>query len=73
MSSIPATQKAWKVVRRGSPAQALVCDEKADVPSKLAPGEILVKVQAAALNPVFVQRSSISDVYEVHTDALQWT
>jgi NADPH:quinone reductase-like Zn-dependent oxidoreductase len=49
---IPTVQKAWRVVRQGPPAKAL--DFKADVPvlSDLKPGDILIKVQAAALNPV---------------------
>lgn len=50
--SIPTVQKAWKVVCRGQPSQALVFDEQAAVPSELQPGEVLVKVKAAALNPV---------------------
>ncbi|EKM55674.1 uncharacterized protein PHACADRAFT_195715 [Phanerochaete carnosa HHB-10118-sp] len=45
-------QKAWVVVRRGKPRVALVLDENAAVPSDLAEGEVLIKVQAAALNPV---------------------
>ncbi|KII89280.1 hypothetical protein PLICRDRAFT_139690 [Plicaturopsis crispa FD-325 SS-3] len=53
MSDIPTTtQKAWLVVRRGKPAQAVELNTDVDVPSKLDPGEVLVKVQAAALNPV---------------------
>ncbi|KAJ3536779.1 hypothetical protein NM688_g6791 [Phlebia brevispora] len=51
-TQIPKTQKAWVAVRRGKPSDALICDENAKVPSNLEPGEILVKVQAAALNPV---------------------
>lgn len=70
MSSIPQVQKAWKVVRRGIPSRALVCDEKATVPSTLAPGEILVKVQAAALNPVYVNHA-YSRLHDP-TNASQW-
>ncbi|OBZ65238.1 Zinc-type alcohol dehydrogenase-like protein C16A3.02c [Grifola frondosa] len=51
-TQIPKTQKAWHVVRKGVPAHALHLDENTPVPSKLAKGEILIKVQAAALNPV---------------------
>ena len=40
------------IVRKGKPADALVLDEHAAVPSKLAKDEVLVKIQAAALNPV---------------------
>lgn len=50
--SIPTVQKTWKVVRQGRPSQALVFDDQAAVPSELQPGEVLVKVKAAALNPV---------------------
>ena len=51
---LPEKQKAWVIVRRGKPADALVFDENATVPSSLAEGEVLVKVQAAAFNPVYV-------------------
>lgn len=50
--SIPTTQKTWVVARQGKPSKALVFDEHATVPSQLKPGEVLVKVKAAALNPV---------------------
>ncbi|KAI0818932.1 hypothetical protein BC629DRAFT_1278810 [Irpex lacteus] len=49
---LPKKQKAWQVVRKGLPKDAVVLNEQADVPSKLAPGEVLIKVQAAAFNPV---------------------
>ena len=49
---IPATQKSWRPVRSGEPAKALALTDNTPVPSKLKKGEILVKVQAAALNPV---------------------
>lgn len=52
MSSIPNFQRAWTVVRRGKPANALALQEEWPVPKELKEGEILVKVQAAALNPV---------------------
>ncbi|EIW79204.1 NAD(P)-binding protein [Coniophora puteana RWD-64-598 SS2] len=48
---IPDKQQAWRVVSRGHPSRALKLEE-IDVPKKLGKGEILVKVQAAALNPV---------------------
>jgi len=51
-SDIPDTQRAWINVRRGIPAEALVDKKDWPVPKKLAPGEVLVKVHAAALNPV---------------------
>ncbi|KAI0340529.1 NAD(P)-binding protein [Trametopsis cervina] len=51
-TSIPTQQRAWLVVKRGHPQQAVVLDEHHSVPSKLAAGEVLVKIQAAALNPI---------------------
>ncbi|KAF8162897.1 hypothetical protein B0H34DRAFT_299328 [Crassisporium funariophilum] len=50
--NIPDVQKAWINVGRGSPAQALVLKSDWPVPKQLGVGEVLVKVQAAALNPV---------------------
>lgn len=52
MSEIPATQRAWIIERRGPPKTALTLRSDWKVPSKLGPGEVLVKVQAVALNPV---------------------
>ena len=49
--SIPSVQKVWKVVRQGTPKKSLVFDENAPVLTDLKPGEVLVKVMAAALNP----------------------
>jgi len=50
-SAIPTTQKAWMVVKRGKPRDALVL--KTDVPvPKPKQGEVLVRVRAAALNPM---------------------
>ncbi|OCH89445.1 NAD(P)-binding protein [Obba rivulosa] len=51
-ASVPPTMRAWRVVRKGEPSKALQFDENVPVPSKLSPGDVLVKVQAAALNPV---------------------
>ncbi|EMD32979.1 hypothetical protein CERSUDRAFT_118408 [Gelatoporia subvermispora B] len=48
----PPTMRAWRVMRRGDPAKALRFDEKMSVPSELPEGHVLVKVQAAALNPI---------------------
>ncbi|KAF8644811.1 hypothetical protein AX16_008268 [Volvariella volvacea WC 439] len=55
MASSPtrhAVQRAWIIVRQGTPAQALTLKQDHPVPSKLEAGEVLVRVQAAALNPV---------------------
>lgn len=51
---IPDVQKAWVSVRKGTPSRSLEFREEWPVKKLLAPGEVLVKVQAAALNPVFV-------------------
>jgi len=53
MTEIPKTQKVWHATKRGEPAKVLKLTEDVPVPSKLAKGEVLVKVQAAALNPVY--------------------
>lgn len=53
--TIPKVQKAWREVRRGDPKDALELRE--DVPvlaTALTPGECLVKIKAAALNPGYV-------------------
>ncbi|KIJ12398.1 hypothetical protein PAXINDRAFT_137061 [Paxillus involutus ATCC 200175] len=48
---IPVTQRAWVVIKQGKPRQAL--DLKTDFPvPKPKPGHVLVRVRAAALNPV---------------------
>ncbi len=49
--NIPATQKTWRVTRKGKPEQVLKFAD-APVSAKLKQGEVLIKVQAAALNPV---------------------
>ncbi|KAK0220344.1 hypothetical protein IW262DRAFT_1556237 [Armillaria fumosa] len=48
----PQTQQAWIIDRKGEPKDALSFRIDWPVPSKLAKGEVLVKVQAAALNPI---------------------
>ncbi|KAI0933956.1 hypothetical protein AcW1_005634 [Taiwanofungus camphoratus] len=49
--SIPQSQKVWHVVDKGEPSQVLRLVDDAPVP-KLTKDDVLVKVQAAALNPV---------------------
>jgi NADPH:quinone reductase-like Zn-dependent oxidoreductase len=51
-SQVPTTQQAWVAVRKGLPSEALEFRVDYPVPNLLADGEVLVKVQAAALNPV---------------------
>lgn len=51
--SIPEIQQAWRVAAKGVPSKVLRYDKNVPVPKKLATGEVLVKVQAAALNPVY--------------------
>lgn len=51
-SEVPATQQAWVAVRKGLPSVALEFRTDYPVPTQLTEGEVLVKVQAAALNPV---------------------
>jgi len=52
MVQIPDTQRAWTVVRQGIPAKALELKSDWPVQKKLAPGHVLVRIQAAALNPI---------------------
>ncbi|KAI0041542.1 NAD(P)-binding protein [Auriscalpium vulgare] len=52
MSSVPSTQRAWRVVTRGPPSKALKFVTDLPVPTKLESGHVLVKVEAAALNPI---------------------
>lgn len=47
--AVPVKQKAWVAARKGTPAKAVELQD-IDVP-KLVKGEVLVKVQAGALNP----------------------
>ncbi|KAI8995679.1 NAD-P-binding protein [Trametes punicea] len=50
--SPPEKQKSWRVTGKGEPAKVLRLGEDTPVPAKLRKGEVLVRVQAAALNPV---------------------
>ncbi|KIJ32415.1 hypothetical protein M422DRAFT_265744 [Sphaerobolus stellatus SS14] len=51
---IPQTQRAWLVIKRGTPSKAVVLKKDFPVPkhAKLKKGEVIVKVHAGALNPV---------------------
>ncbi|TFK19877.1 GroES-like protein [Coprinopsis marcescibilis] len=50
-SPIPDVQKAWIEVTQGTPKQGLQLKTDWPVSKQLAPGDVLVKIQAAALNP----------------------
>ncbi|KAJ2925233.1 hypothetical protein H1R20_g11882, partial [Candolleomyces eurysporus] len=50
--SIPAVQRAWVSVRKGIPSKSLELKTDWPVSKNLKPGEVLVKIQASALNPV---------------------
>ncbi|EPS99554.1 NAD-binding protein [Fomitopsis schrenkii] len=45
-------QEAWRVLGRGDPWSVLSLDSNIPVPSQLFEGEVLVRIQAAALNPI---------------------
>jgi NADPH:quinone reductase-like Zn-dependent oxidoreductase len=66
MSSIPKTQSAWLVVRRGRPENAVVLKTDVPVPSKLGQGEVLVRVQAAALNPIGYKMTRVMPNFIAH-------
>ena len=51
---IPTHQRSWREVRRGVPKIGLELQTDVPVSTQLAPGEVLVKVRAAALNPRYV-------------------
>jgi hypothetical protein len=57
LAPLPSTQTAWCHLRRGTPAEALELVHDAPVPGLdgLKDDEVLVKVHAAALNPVYAQ------------------
>ncbi len=50
----PTTQKAWVVERMGHPSKALKFHSDWPVPSEIPKGHVLVKIQAAALKPMYV-------------------
>ena len=47
-------QEAWRVLGVGDPWAVLALDPNVPIPSELAEDEVLVRVQAAALNPMCV-------------------
>ncbi|KAJ7890706.1 hypothetical protein B0H14DRAFT_2690418 [Mycena olivaceomarginata] len=51
-----ATYSAWFAVKKGHPGQSLQLRTDLPIPTKLPKNHVLVKVQAAALNPVFIAR-----------------
>lgn len=51
MEGIPDEQTAWVVENRGVPSKALSLKNNWPVAKQLKSGEVLVKVQTAALNP----------------------
>lgn len=53
-TTIPETQKAWITMRKGAPSASLEFKTDWPVKKNLAAGEVLVKVHAAALNPLYV-------------------
>lgn len=53
-SGIPTHQHAWREVRKGAPKVGLELQTDVPVSTQLGPGEVLVKVKAAALNPKYV-------------------
>ncbi|KAF9452297.1 NAD(P)-binding protein [Macrolepiota fuliginosa MF-IS2] len=50
--AVPDVQKAWLVTRQGKPSRSLKLELNLPVPKKLKAGEVLLRVQAGALNPV---------------------
>lgn len=49
---LPSVQTAYRIVRKGDPATALVRDDNAPVPTDIPKDNVLVKVQAVSLNPM---------------------
>ena len=70
---IPAFQRAWRVVAKGTPYQALSLQSNVPVPSQLSQGDVLVKVQAAALNPMYASLSTLHSLVERSSPSMsQW-
>ncbi|KZV71490.1 NAD(P)-binding protein [Peniophora sp. CONT] len=51
-ATVPTTQRAWICTGRGTPNKVLRLETNYPVPSQLPKGNVLIKVKAAALNPV---------------------
>jgi len=51
-SPLPQAQKAWQIVKSGAPKDVLKFRDDLPVPQDIPKGHVLVKVLAAALNPV---------------------
>ncbi|KAI6095681.1 chaperonin 10-like protein [Pisolithus croceorrhizus] len=51
MTSVPQTQTAWVATTRGPPSRVLQVNHDYPVPIPTKSGDVLVKIQAAALNP----------------------
>ncbi|TFK27373.1 NAD(P)-binding protein [Coprinopsis marcescibilis] len=52
---VPDVQKAWVEIAQGTPEHALQLKSDWPVAKQLVPGDVLVKIQAAALNPAGYQ------------------
>jgi hypothetical protein len=48
--TIPAVQRAWTIVKRGKPADALVLRSDWPVPQKLEKDEVLIKVPESCVS-----------------------
>lgn len=67
-ASLPSAQTVWRIVRKGDPVKALVKEEEATVPKEVPRGYVLVKIQAASLNPVYVQAQPRLVSYQSETN-----
>ena len=63
---IPIHQRAWREVRRGEPKFGLELQTDVPVSTQLGPGEVLVKVKAAALNPGYVCLMTCSQITQTN-------
>ncbi|KAF8162895.1 hypothetical protein B0H34DRAFT_299067 [Crassisporium funariophilum] len=62
MDTLPDEQCAWVVQHQGPPRKALCLKTDWPVPKTLVKGEVLVKVQAAALNPAGWKLMALPDL-----------